>query len=72
MAREPLVDVARRVVVEGVAGRVLVLAVWLLVDEDAELVLLLVKAVLEVDWLVLKKIKCLECFQGKATRLEIY
>ena len=52
---EPLVDVARRVVVEGVAGRVLVLAVWLLVDEDAELVLLLVKAVLEVDWLVLKK-----------------
>ena len=55
MAREPLVDVARRVVVEGVVGRVLVLAVWLLVDEDAELVLLLVKAVLEVDWLVLKK-----------------
>ena len=46
-------------VVEGVVGRVLVLAVWLLVeklvDEDAELVLLLVKAVLEVDWLVLKK-----------------
>ena len=59
MAREPLVGVARRVVVEGVVGRVLVLAVWLLVeklvDEDAELVLLLVKAVLEVDWLVLKK-----------------
>ena len=55
MAREPLVDVARRVVVEGVAGRVLVLAVWLLVVEDAEFVLLLVKAVLEVDWLVLKK-----------------
>ena len=42
-------------VVEGVAGRVLVLAVWLLVVEDAEFVLLLVKAVLEVDWLVLKK-----------------
>ena len=55
MAREPLVGVARRVVVEGVVGRVLVLAVWLLVDEDAELVLLLVKAVLKVDWLVLKK-----------------
>ena len=55
MAREPLVGVARRVVVEGVVGRVLVLAVWLLVVEDAELVLLLVKAVLEVDWLVLKK-----------------
>ena len=36
MAREPLVGVARRVVVEGVVGRVLVLAVWLLVVEDAE------------------------------------